>query len=227
MWISFPRKRAGANWASVSKAFLVNENTTCWEQTADSNEEKKKINNERVGGEQLEPRRAACKSWSAQGEITCFLFQLTLETYFLSSDFRSQKVANGMWAETHRRTFDPVTGHSLKHTHMPLATDTSPILSWLYLRKKSSIVFFKKSWRGSTCFCNKVQRGDSGLEAPRTEVQADGKRLASAHNQAVHAIQVRAVVHVVERVLQVPALDVQGFGKRRRNKERVWNHWFI
>lgn len=76
----------------------------------------------------------------------------------------------------------------------------------------------KRSRRGSTCFCHQVQRGDSGLEAPRTEVQADGERLASAHNQSVHAVQIRAVVHVVEQVLQVPAVDVQSFVKEKETK---------
>lgn len=75
------------------------------------------------------------------------------------------------------------------------------------------------SWRSGTCFCNKVQRADSGLEVSGPEVQADGELLASAHNQTVHAVQVRAVVHVVEQVLQVPALDVQSFGKEKSNKK--------
>lgn len=95
---------------------------------------------------------------------------------------------------------------------MPLTTtDTSRMFSLLCLHWR----FLKKSWRGSTCFCNKVQRGDSRLEASTTQVQADGEWLASAHNQTVHAVQVRAVVHVVEQVLQVPAVDVQSFGKKR------------
>lgn len=63
-----------------------------------------------VEKKQLILQKAACKNCTASGEITCFLFQLALETdYFLSSYFKSQKVANGMWAETHSRTYNPLT----------------------------------------------------------------------------------------------------------------------
>lgn len=69
-----------------------------------------------------------------------------------------------------------------------------------------------------TCFCDKVQRAESWLVVRGAEVQADGEGLTSPHDQTVHAVQVSAMVGVVEKILEVPAFDVQSF---RRGEQEI------
>lgn len=60
-----------------------------------------------------------------------------------------------------------------------------------------------------TCLCNEIKRGDSWLVASRAKVQADGERLAPPYNQTIYAVEISAMVRVVELALQVPAVNVQ------------------
>lgn len=66
-----------------------------------------------------------------------------------------------------------------------------------------------------TCFCNTIQSADSRLVGPGVKVQFDGKCLTSSHNQAVYAIEICAVFHVVILALQVTVVDIQNCTRER------------
>ena len=61
----------------------------------------------------------------------------------------------------------------------------------------------------STCFRSAGEGAEAGLILPGAELQFDGERLASSHNEALHAVQICAVVCVVELTLQIPGNNVQ------------------
>lgn len=63
----------------------------------------------------------------------------------------------------------------------------------------------------STCFCDEVKRANSRLVVRRAKVQADGEHLTSPHDKTVDAVEISAMISVVELTFQVPAINVESF----------------
>lgn len=98
----------------------------------------------------------------------------------------------------------------------------------MLIKKNSSRILPFECWRRSTCFCNAIQSADSRLVGPRAEVQFDGKCLTSSHDQALYAVEICAVFHVVILALQVTVVDIQScIGEREfpyvREEHSCWS----
>ena len=60
----------------------------------------------------------------------------------------------------------------------------------------------------STCFRDAGEGTEAGLVLPIAELQFDGEWLTPSNDEAIHAVQLCAVVCVVELTRQVPGSDV-------------------
>lgn len=65
----------------------------------------------------------------------------------------------------------------------------------------------------NTCLNKEAETAGTGLVDPGSQVEVDGERLSPPHDETIKAIEVGAVVRVVELALQVPTDNVQSLGQ--------------